>query len=148
MRLFGFSLICLLFLLEIAGFLIWPKTGYAQDETFLRVVVLSDEDGTPITGATLLMYDEQQPDELVEAVASNRDGFYEFRNIEPGTYLFRIRFIGFQTHKETPTFESGGCKEMRIYLEGSVEEFENVVVEAQRLDVDLNDWISHLPEYS
>lgn len=129
MKFSGFFLLLVLFLL---GFLRHPVTAFAQDSALLRVVVLSDDDGTPVTGANLLMYDEHEEDELIKAGVSNRDGFHEFRDIQPDTYIIKIRYIGFQTHEERLAFQSGERKELRIYLKTAVEEFEDVVVEAQR----------------
>ncbi len=63
-----------------------PLLCNAQDSILIRVVVLSDEDETSITGANTLMYKEQQKDELVAAFVSNLDGMDEFRDIETGIY--------------------------------------------------------------
>lgn len=120
---------------NVIGILWLPAHVNGQDTSLLRVFVFSDDDGTSVSGANVLMYDlddEQQESELVDAGVSDRDGFAEFRGIQPGRYLIKIRFIGFETHEETITLRNGDRKEIRAFLKTSVEQFDDIVIEAQR----------------
>lgn len=118
----------------LGSILCLPVSSNAQESSFLRIFVLSDDDGTPVSGANILIYnvDGEQESELVEAGVSDRDGFAEFRGILPERYLVKVRFVGFETHEEIIHIESGDRKEIRVFLNTSVEQFDDVVVEAQR----------------
>ncbi len=54
----------------------------AQD-ALLRTVVLSEEDGSPMVGANVLLYDLQNEAELLYNCVTNSSGFCEIRNIDP-----------------------------------------------------------------
>ncbi len=107
---------------------------YSQQSSVLRVVVISDDDGNPIIGANVLLYEEDDLDreEFIRAGVTDGDGLTEIRGIEPGTYHLRISSIGHRTYDETITLEPDEIKVHRVVLEVDVEEFEEVVVEERR----------------
>ena len=126
----------------IAGFIIikflalmlMPVVVTAQSGSLFRVLVFSDEDGLPVAGANVVLYKiaDGEAGDIASVDITNRDGFSEIRNIEAGSYLLNVTFIGFETFEEALTFESGDRKERRVYLSLSVEILEDLLVEGER----------------
>ncbi len=71
-----------LFLSMFMGFL--PETLFAQVRTTFRVLAISEEDGNPIIGANVILY--RSSGDMYRAGATDADGLFEFRNINPCTY--------------------------------------------------------------
>lgn len=110
-----------------------PATLLAQDRSTLRVVVISESDGTPITGANvLLMDDESDEAELIDAGVTDTDGFTELNRIDAGTYYLQISFVGHDTYREWVTLNEGEREIVRVYLDSDPEQFEEVVIESRR----------------
>ncbi len=123
----------LFFSLCLAFAVMSPIEVISQDRTVLRVIVISEEDGTPIIGANVLLLEDESPDaELIAAGVSNRDGFHEFDRLKESTYFLQVSFIGHETFSEHITIEEGDRKINRVVLHYTQEEFEEVVVESQR----------------
>lgn len=108
------------------------QTVYAQEGALLRVVTLAGDDGNPMGGANVLLY-EQGEDEPGYNCVTNRDGFCEIRNIDSKPkYELRISFIGYQTYRENIIFKAGDRRVERVTLAPVVAEFEEVSVEKRR----------------
>jgi len=126
----------------IAGFIIikflalmlMPVVVTGQSGSLFRVLVFSDEDGLPVAGANVVLYKiaDGEAGDIASVDITNRDGFSEIRNIEAGSYLLNVTFIGFETFEEALTFESGDRKERRVYLSPSVEILDDLLVEGER----------------
>ncbi len=125
-----------LFLLLLLAVLLIPHPGYAQESGLIRVVAISGDDGTPLAGANVLLYD--QIDDIDDSTpdffcVTNREGLCEIRNIPPNKeFELRVSFLGFITHSELIILEEGERNVKRIVLEPDLEEFDEVVVEQQR----------------
>ncbi|MAL16988.1 MAG: hypothetical protein CL670_08025 [Balneola sp.] len=105
----------------------------AQD-ALLRTVVLSEEDGSPMVGANVLLYDLQNEAELLYNCVTNSSGFCEIRNIDPSMeYELRISYVGFTPYAEELEFEPDERKNLRVELETKVGEFDDVVVRGDRI---------------
>lgn len=86
-------------------------TQAQTENTTLRILAISHNEGTPVIGATVLL---TIPDaDTLSAGFTNADGFLEFSGIAPRTYHIQIRSIGFDTYEELLTLEPG---ETRVYL--------------------------------
>jgi len=111
-----------------------PVIVTAQPASLLRVLVFSDEDGLPVAGANVVLYEIADGDagEVAYVGVTNRDGFSELRIIVTDSYLLMVSFIGFETFEEVLIFENGDRKERRVYLTPSVEILGDVVVEGER----------------
>ena len=101
----------------------------AQDLSTLRVLVISEQDGTPVVGATILLT-EPDADSLYVGV-TNADGFHEFSNVTPMRYRIHISYIGFETHRELLTLEPGATRVYRPELKRGSEELGELTVRAR-----------------
>lgn len=120
-------LFCLLFTLI-------PFNVSAQSESFLRILVISDDDGNPVLGATALLFDPQigEDSPFIHAGVTNRDGLTEFRGVAPGKYLLVIRYIGHTTYRNEIDITPGSRENMRIMLETTVGELDAIEIREQR----------------
>ncbi|WP_428235951.1 TonB-dependent receptor [Gracilimonas sp.] len=106
----------------------------AQDEALLRIVVISEADGSPLVAANVLIY-EPGEDELLLNCVTNPTGFCEIRDIEAGRELeLRISYVGFSGYSEILTFEQGERKTLRVELEEAVGDMgEELTVRGERV---------------
>ena len=108
----------------------------AQNDATLRVLVVSGEDGTPVAGANVLLLPKDQKEgerlDILNAGATDKDGFHEFRNISPDQYLLRVSFIGHKNYLQPVTLEAGEIKVEQVTLPVDVQQLEELVVEAQK----------------
>ncbi len=100
------------------------------DRSTIRVLVNSEDDGTSVVGATVILT-EQGADTLSAAV-TDAYGFVEFSSIEPGNYDIHISFIGFQTNIEEVSLSPGETVIVRSELITSTAELDEVQVSAIR----------------
>jgi len=109
-----------------------PDFSDAQtnERSTLRVLVLSADDGTTITGATVMLT-EPNADTLYARV-TDVHGFIEFSNIPAQDYQVHVSFIGLQTHREIIELSPGLTKIYRAELESDTAELGEVVVSGQR----------------
>lgn len=108
----------------------------AQEQALFRLVVISSEDGNPLPGANVLLYNQQSIANEGQPTyfgVTNRDGFVELRNIEPTeNYTVKISFLGFKEYESEISFTAEEIKFLRVELIPKVEEFGEVLVEGQR----------------
>lgn len=108
----------------------------AQGDALLRVLVISEEDGNPLAGATVMLYEENVSKNSGDPAffcVTGREGFCEIRSIPPQVdFELRVTFIGFISYAENIRLESGERSIIRALLEPDVEQFEEVTVEQQR----------------
>lgn len=135
-RSYLYLFVCLIWSLLIS--IILSSIGHtvsAQGNSVLRVLVISEEDGNPVISAHVMLLSltgEGEGGEIQYAGVTDNDGFHEFRNVESGSYRLRVTFVGHATHEETIDMEDGGRSVKRISLSRSVEQFDEVIVEAER----------------
>lgn len=111
---------------------ILPTELIAQsNQSTLRVIVISESDGTTIIGATVLLT-EPDDDTILHAGVTDAYGFIEFSNIPAQTYEIRISYIGLETNVSTLTLEPGLTRIFRPELRQTSEELGEVVVTAQQ----------------
>lgn len=117
--------------------LLFTVPSIAQERSLLRVIIISTDDGNPLAGASVLLYgtdkqlDDKQP--LYYGV-TNRDGFTEIRSIiNTENYQVRISSLGFKEYESTISFTPGEIKFLKVELEPEIEEFNEVLVEGQRI---------------
>ncbi|MDZ7773386.1 MAG: TonB-dependent receptor [Balneolaceae bacterium] len=122
--------------LVLFGILLAPATSWGQDQATLRVVVSSDQDGSPIPSANvvLLSPDETEREEegILHAGASDSDGLVELADVVPGEYLLRVTFVGHKTHRDTIRLAAGERRVIQVALAVDVETLGQVVVESER----------------
>lgn len=86
------------------------QPGLFAQNSALRVLAISEDEGTPVVAANVLLTISGA--DTLHARATDAYGFVEFSNIAPQTYEIHISFIGYETHRNIITLEPG---EIRIY---------------------------------
>jgi len=117
--------------LSVLIIFLMPGFIFAQSErSTLRILVLSEEDGTTITGATVMLT-EPGADTLYARV-TDVHGFIEFTNISAQTYQLHVSFIGLETFSEPVTLKPNSTKIYRAELRTDTAELGEVIVSGQR----------------
>jgi TonB-linked SusC/RagA family outer membrane protein len=105
-----------------AFFLVWISVASAQVQ-LVRGVVVSEEDGQPVVGATVLVKGTSI------GATTGKDGGFLLQNLPASAATLRISFIGMVTQ------EVGVASEVKITLRSDALELEQVVVTGmQRVD--------------
>ncbi len=90
------------------------------------------EDGKPLEGATVALYQASYEGAPEYGTATDAGGIYQLRGIEPGRYLIQISFVGYYSHRDTLTFVADEARTLTIALEPDAEALGEVVVEGER----------------
>lgn len=109
----------------------WPSYTNAQESTTLRILVKSAKDGTPIPGANVVLLSEKNR-EKVNAGATNNYGLHDFTNLNTGSYILKVSFVGYKIYKERVSVKPEEVQLKIISLETSTTTLENLVVEGER----------------
>ncbi|MEP2009095.1 MAG: TonB-dependent receptor plug domain-containing protein [Balneola sp.] len=107
----------------------------SQDNSVLRVIVISEEDGSPLLGANALLYeiDQDLRTEPVSYCITNEDGLCEIRDIISNTeYSLKITYVGFKTYSVPILLESDQTKVLRVGLKPEIGDVGELTVERQR----------------
>lgn len=123
----------LILFLIFAGII--PVKTTAQQQSVLRVVVYSGEDGNPLLGANVLLYKpdrRQANNRFRHGGSTNSNGFVGFRGIIPGEYQLKVTFVGFQSYNELITLKANDIEVIEVTLTPQVGELEELMVEAER----------------
>lgn len=121
-----------LFLLIFASV---PMQTLAQSQTILRVIVYSEEDGNPLAGANVLLYQTGREQYKVKhryGGSTNSNGFVEFREVVPGEYQLKISYIGYKTYEKSISLIYNDIRVMEVTLQPKVGQLEQLLVEAER----------------
>lgn len=124
----NFPTTCFFILLSIVG--LQEKVLAQTGESTLRVIAISEEDGTTIIGATVIL--TKPGADTLHARVTDSYGFVEFSNLEARTYEVRVSYIGLQTNVSTITLEPKTTRIYRPELKSVNEELDEVVVSAQQ----------------
>ncbi|MEO9885810.1 MAG: TonB-dependent receptor [Balneola sp.] len=118
----------------IFGF--FSVNSLAQQNQVLRLVVISEEDGTPLPGTNALIYNIDQNQEETDPLfycVTDKDGFCEIRGLESQKeYILKVTFVGFKIFSETIKLEEEERRISRIVLKPEIGEINEVTVERQR----------------
>ncbi len=95
--------------------------------------VTDRSDGQALEGATIALYgiDADQTVPLYGA-ATNSEGFYIIRGITPGSYRWRISFIGFVATEDTINISANTNTTITRALEPDLETIGEVLIESER----------------
>lgn len=105
----------------------------AQDSALLRVFTVNEDDGTPLTGASVVLAKPGAEATSGLFCVSDRDGLCEIRDIDTsGELELTVSFVGYQSYVETYQFEPGERKVIRAALEPAIGEIGELVVTRQR----------------
>lgn len=105
-----------------------PVRGQAPTAS-IRGLVSAADNGESLVGANVVV--TRLGGERAGAVATDVDGFYEIRNLEPGRYRIRVSYVGFQTHRDTVSLDDG-VRRYNVTMAPVQQTLEEVEVEAQR----------------
>lgn len=83
------------------------------------------------TGETLLLANIAIL-EMNRGTSSNTSGYYSLTNLQPGTYTLVCSFIGYRTHRQEVTLESGQTLRLDVELIPEGVQLEDLVVESER----------------
>lgn len=119
--------LALLILISIAAV---PRAWAQSGDATLRVVVITEEEGTPVIGANVIVTGPQG--DTLHTGATDIYGFLEFSDVAPDTYGIRISYIGLQTHRGTVTLEDDETRIYRAALARTTAELGEVVVGVSR----------------
>lgn len=105
----------------------------AQGNAVLRVISINAEDGTPMTGATVVLSEPHSDEPPAFFCVTDRDGLCEIRNIPANRdFELSVSFVGFERFTEHFLFDSGERKIVRVELEPAIGEFGELVVTRER----------------
>ncbi|MDR9363891.1 MAG: TonB-dependent receptor [Balneolaceae bacterium] len=108
-------------LFPLVFFLLLPFVGTAQNQVGeIHGIITSD--GEPVISANVGFAESQK------GVATDLEGFYQIKNITPGTYTLEVSSVGFKKYSERIEVPAGETLELNIQLEASTLELEQVVV--------------------
>lgn len=102
------------------------RTG---DRSAVRGFVTDAESGEALLGATVVLL---QSDQVVTGSATTRDGYFLLDGLQPGTYVMRVTFIGFDAGIDTLTLAEGQILNLRLSLEPDLALLDEVVVQEDR----------------
>ncbi|MEP1304282.1 MAG: TonB-dependent receptor plug domain-containing protein [Balneola sp.] len=113
-----------------------PFTVSAQNNSVLRTIVNSEEDGIPLPGANVLIFEDNQDTEKEEPYSyciTDKDGFCEIRDLTSSKeWVLKVTYIGFSIYEEIIVLEQDERKVLRISLRPVTGEIGEVTVESQR----------------
>lgn len=108
----------------------WLLTGQVSAQTAtIRGFVTDAADGQPVPGVNVTL---TSSDGSLFGSATDTDGFYAVSRLEPGTYVLRITYIGFDAIEESLALAGGQIETKNFALVESRTELGEVVVEVQR----------------
>jgi len=94
------------FLLAALCIVLGPNPALGQEESALRIVVTSADDGRPLQSANLLLKGLESG-AVVRGGATNHDGYHEMGELSPARYVIVISRVGFETHRDTLRLDPG-----------------------------------------
>lgn len=107
--------------------LLMTFTVYAQTtDTKLRVIVISENEGTVIPRANIII--KSTLDDTLHTGVTDANGFHEFLRIQPGSYTITLSFIGYATRSEPFKISAGEIKILELQLSETNYELDELVV--------------------
>ncbi|MCW9705975.1 SusC/RagA family TonB-linked outer membrane protein [Fodinibius salsisoli] len=97
---------------------LWAQSGSIEG------TVTDEETGEVVPGANVLLVEPNR------GAATNVEGRYAIKNIEPGTYTLRVTFVGYKTHSQQITITAGEMLEQDVALRSGALNLDEVVVTA------------------
>jgi hypothetical protein len=117
------------------GAVLGSHSAIAQDGgaegVLVRGFVTDQSDGSPLPGANVVLEPTAGPGER-RAGATSRDGLFQIPDVQPGTYAFRVSFVGYQTHVDTLQISESWSRVLRISLTPAKQVLDEVTVESER----------------
>ena len=99
---------------------------FAQSQHRLQAVIRNRETHEPLAGASVVL------NAAGKATFSNANGFVQLNNIPDGRQTITTSYTGYETRTDTFYFPLAGNDTVTIYLTGSHDELEEVIVQSTR----------------
>ncbi|WP_221930271.1 outer membrane beta-barrel family protein [Gracilimonas mengyeensis] len=118
----------------------FPSAVQAQSESAVITGTVLDENGSPLTNATIALYDEddEERSELLTGAASKVDGTFSLRT-EVDDYLLRITYLSYQPYETELDLSAGEELNLgEIRLQPDPAQMEDIEVEGQRSYMEMN----------
>jgi hypothetical protein len=115
-------------LLVVVGLWCVPVTGASQ-QAAIQGIVGSSLTGSPLEGVEVTL---EASDQRVHRTSTDRNGFYQLGNLEPGPYTLRGVYIGHAPHSRAVTLAPGERATLSFRLEPVPVELEGIVVLQER----------------
>ncbi|MFO8100318.1 MAG: TonB-dependent receptor [Salinibacter sp.] len=109
-----------------------PAHAQESEEAIVRGFITDRTDGAPLAQANVILRDSSR---IVQAAVSDSDGFYQLTSIPPGTYTFAVRFLGFETYRDTLRFRPG-TRTLSVSLQPAPQQLDEITVEAQEDEIE------------
>jgi len=88
--------------------------------------IKSTDNKEPLAGASVLIVSTKQ------GASTDSTGFVEFKNLEPGKYIFRFSYTEFDVREESIVIPYKGQQPYEVYLEKGEEEEEEIIIQSTR----------------
>ena len=99
----------------------------------LNGFVTDGSDGRPLERATVALYSTNGNElTLRYGAATNDEGFYIIRGIDPGAYRWRISFIGYVQQEGAIMLTANASATVTVSLEPDLEQIDEVLIESER----------------
>ncbi len=108
------------------GLLVPGLQLYASGDLTIEGFVIDANTGDPLPGANVIIVGSSL------GSSTDLDGKYNFVGLSPGSYDFRVTYIGYETTEKTVAITSGDQQRVNFVLKSVVIEGEAIVVSAQR----------------
>lgn len=99
----------------------------AQNYT-VQGIITDQETSQPMEGANIALQKLPSDNGQVYGMAADENGFYQIRNLQPGSYSLRISFIGFLVYSDTLDIGNQEILTISIGLTPDEEQLDEVVV--------------------
>jgi hypothetical protein len=120
---------------QIAVFLVLfltPVGSLFSQPNIIRGIVTDGQSGQTLASATISI--QQLPEGELDGTTTDQNGFYQTGSLEPGEYLFQVRYVGYETYQDTISVNrNSGVISRNVSLNPSSEELEEVTVSDQGL---------------
>ena len=111
--------------------LLFPSPTVAQETASLRGYVRDASTGETLLQANVLVQGAGQ------GTATNNEGYYALRGLEPGTYVVLFSYVGFQAQREEITLSAGEERRLDVELTPAELQADEVVVTGEGDDEEI-----------
>lgn len=106
--------------------LITFRVSAQTTDTKLRVIVISENEGTVIPRANIII--KSTMGDTLRAGVTDANGFHEFWRIQPGSYTITLSFVGYETRNEPFNISAGEIKVLEFQLAETNYELDELIV--------------------
>jgi hypothetical protein len=123
-----FETLYLQYLLITVLILLFISVGTVQgQQAAIQGLVTDRNTGVPLYGANIILESESEERQL--GTSADNNGFYNIGTISPGTWYLQISFIGYETYRDTLSFNAGERKTVSISLATDDAMLDELIVE-------------------